>query len=227
MFSLTKMEALKAIYIAIMGDKNKERFEMILEPFQAIVQLALLSYCPVGSKLSITDNILHIQNPGWSQSIMRSYNSDKHDDLVYLFTVIKRFHLFYGSMKSGNNNENRELFRRLVSAAKKGLERLIQTYSKAVGDHLSQTLHMYIQLLDRPDSFQAPEVGSDKNVKIDDVFIKITELYCQDIYSIVLCNLRMIEKDQANYHTYMASINNATYGVNLSLKKWMSDNIMF
>ena len=42
MFSLTNMEALKAIYIAIMGDKNKERFEMILEPFQAIVQLALL-----------------------------------------------------------------------------------------------------------------------------------------------------------------------------------------
>ena len=99
MFSLTKMEALKAIYIAIMGDKNKERFEMILEPFQAIVQLALLSYCPVGSKLSITDNILHIQNPGWSQSIMRSYNSDKHDDLVYLFTVIKRFHLFYETRK--------------------------------------------------------------------------------------------------------------------------------
>ena len=101
---------------------------MILEPFQAIVQLALLSYCPVGSKLSITDNILCIQSPGWSQSIMRSYNADKHDDLVYLFTVIKRFHLFYGSMKSENNNENRELFRRLVAAAKKGLERLIQTY---------------------------------------------------------------------------------------------------
>ena len=221
------MEALKVIYMAITGDKNKERFEMILEPFQAIVQLAMLSYCPIGSKLSISDNILYIQSPGWSQSILRSYNSDKHDDLVYLFSVIKRFHLFYGDMKGGSNNENRELFRRLVAASKKGLEKLIQTYSKAVGDHLSQTLHMYIQLLDRPDSFQSPESANDKNVKIDDVFIKITSLYCQDIYNIILSNMRLIEDDPENYPTYMASINNATYGVNLKLKKWMSDNIMF
>ena len=99
MSNFFKMEALKVIYMAITGDKNKERFEMILEPFQAIVQLAMLSYCPIGSKLSISDNILYIQSPGWSQSILRSYNSDKHDDLVYLFSVIKRFHLFYGDMK--------------------------------------------------------------------------------------------------------------------------------
>ena len=138
------MEALKVIYMAITGDKNKERFEMILS-HSGNSQLAIY-YC-IGSKLSISDNILYIQSPGWSQSILRSYNSDKHDDLVYLFSVIKRFHLFYGDMKGGSNNENRELFRRLVAAAKKGLEKLIQTYSKAVGDHLSQTLHMYIQLL--------------------------------------------------------------------------------
>ena len=227
MSSYFKMEALKVIYAAVMGDKNKERFEMILEPLQAIIQLALLSYCPIGSKLSISDNILCIQSPGWSQSLLRSYNADKHDDLVYLFAVIKRFHLFYGGMKSGSNNENRELFRRLVARAKIGLEKLIQTYSKQVGDHLSQTLHMYIQLLDRPDSFSHQGSDSEKNVKIDDVFIRITELYCQDIYSIVLANFRMIEKDEGNYISYMASINNATFGVNMQLKKWMSDNIMF
>ena len=65
MSSYFKMEALKAIYVAVMGDKNKERFEMILEPLQAIIQLALLSYCPIGSKLSISDNILCIQSPGY------------------------------------------------------------------------------------------------------------------------------------------------------------------
>ncbi len=221
------MEALKVIYAALVGDKSKERFEMILEPFQAVVQLALLSHCPIGSKLSISDNILYIQSPGWSQSILRSYNADKHDDLVYLFTVIKRFHLFYNSMKTSSNSEDRELFRRLVNSAKEGLERLVQTYSKHVGDHLSQTLNMYKQLLDQPDSFSHNESKSAETIKIDDVFIKIKDLYCQDIYSIVLCNLRMIENDKSNYASYITSINNATYGVNLKLKKWMSDNIMF
>jgi len=226
MSSLINMEALKAVYAVLWSDKSKERFEMILEPFQAITQLALLSYCPQGSKLSISDNILCIQGPGWTQSVLRSYNSDKHDDLVYLFAVIKRFHSFYKFLNTDDNVDNRELFTRLVNRSKVGLERLIQTYSKAVGDHLSQTLSMYIQLLDRPDSFKQPEVSEDQ-VKIDDVFINITNLYCQDNFTIILSNMRLIEKNTGDYNHYMASINNSIHGVNQQIKKWMSDNIMF
>ena len=42
---------LKYISTFIKNDK-KERFDMILEPLQSIIQLALISYCPIGSKLS-------------------------------------------------------------------------------------------------------------------------------------------------------------------------------
>ena len=38
--------------------KKKERFETILEPLQALVQIAFLSYYPIGSKLTIKNNIL-------------------------------------------------------------------------------------------------------------------------------------------------------------------------
>ena len=54
--------------------KKKERFETTLEPLQALIQLSLLSFCPVGSKLSISNNILVIQSPNWNQSFIRIYN---------------------------------------------------------------------------------------------------------------------------------------------------------
>ena len=221
------MEALKLVYSAIWADRNKERFEMILEPFQAITQLAMLSYCPIGSKLSIADNILYIQGPGWKQSLVRSYNADKKNDLVYLFSVIKRFHKFYGFLNSGDNPENQRLFQILVSRSKVGLEKLIQTYSKSDGDHLSQTLRMYIRLVDHPDTFNDVESGEDAGVKIDDVFSQIVTLYDQDNFTIILCLFRLMEKSPGMYENYLLSMNESVEPVNSRLKKWISDNIVF
>ena len=81
---LYNMETIKILYNALISDRSKERFEMILEPLQAISQLAFLSYCPVGSKLSISDNVLYIQEPGWGQTISRSYYLDKKEDKVLI-----------------------------------------------------------------------------------------------------------------------------------------------
>ena len=38
----------------------KEKSDMILEPLQVMIQLALLAYCPIGTKLSISENIFLI-----------------------------------------------------------------------------------------------------------------------------------------------------------------------
>ena len=79
------MEALRFIYSTLLQERNKkERFDMILEPLQAIIQLALLSVYPTGTKLSILNNILHIQEPGWNQGVVRSYYYDTKDDLNVL-----------------------------------------------------------------------------------------------------------------------------------------------
>uniref|UniRef100_A0A6C0LJQ6 Uncharacterized protein n=1 Tax=viral metagenome TaxID=1070528 RepID=A0A6C0LJQ6_9ZZZZ len=221
------MEALKLVYTTIWSDRSKERFEMILEPFQAITQLAILSYCPIGSKLSITDNILYIQGPSWKQSLVRSYNSDKKNDLIYLFSVIKRFHMFYGFLKTGARKNNKELFDKLVDRSKIGLEKLIQTYSKTDGDHISQTLRMYIKLVDHPETFKDVETDKDRGVQIDDVFEKIVTLYQQDNYTIILCLFRLMESNPGMYETYLTSMNASVEPVNNKLKKWISDNIVF
>ena len=146
------MEALKLLYSTLWSDRSKERFEMILEPLQAMTQLALLSFYPVGTKVSISENVLHIQEPSWSQGVRRSYNSDKKEDLIYLFTVIKRFHKFYGFLKE-KGNKMTELFNTLVENSKIGIDNLVKTYSDSETNHLTQTLRMYKSLLDKPDAF--------------------------------------------------------------------------
>ena len=42
---------------------RKERSDMILEPLQVMVQLALLSQSPIGTKVSVSDNILQLHTP--------------------------------------------------------------------------------------------------------------------------------------------------------------------
>ena len=81
------MDAIVGLYGMIIKDKgkSKERFDIILEPMQAMSQIALISFCPKGSKLSISNNLLFIQTPTWIQGLTRSYNNDRRDDLFFLF----------------------------------------------------------------------------------------------------------------------------------------------
>ena len=60
------------LYNFIKGERKKERFDIILEPLQAVTQLALISFCPKGSKLTISNNLLSIQEPTWFQGLLRS-----------------------------------------------------------------------------------------------------------------------------------------------------------
>ena len=54
---------------------------MILEPLQSMIQLALLSLCPIGTKLTIHDNIVSLHYPTLIQPLARWYHSDRKDDL--------------------------------------------------------------------------------------------------------------------------------------------------
>ena len=55
---ITIMDKLLSFYNFFKADKKKERFDIILEPLQAITQLSLLAFCPYGSKLTISNNLL-------------------------------------------------------------------------------------------------------------------------------------------------------------------------
>jgi len=136
--------ALKMLY-SITGNnkkRSKERFETILEPLHAILQVGFVSFYPVGTKLAIKGNMLIIQPPDYTQSMARWYNSDTQDDLCYLFNVFTRFNKYYAFLST----EMPDLYSLLVSNAVKGLEKLIRTYTNTNRPHILHTLNMYKQI---------------------------------------------------------------------------------
>jgi len=76
----------------ILRTKDKERADLILEPMQVMIQLALLAHSPIGTKISVSNNILSIQKPCMTQGVYRWWNNDNKDDLYYLFHAIRRYY---------------------------------------------------------------------------------------------------------------------------------------
>ena len=62
----------------LLRSKEKERADLILEPMQVMIQLALLAYSPLGTKISVNNNILSIQPPAWTQGVVRWWNNDNN-----------------------------------------------------------------------------------------------------------------------------------------------------
>ena len=283
--------------------KPKERFETILEPLQAVLQIGLLSFYPIGSKLAIHNNILTVQGPGYTQQVRRWYNNDKKEDVFYLYNVFSRFHKFYkhvlddttpggggASASGGGASENRKLFLLLIELAKGGINNLTRTYNQTDKIHILHTLQMYKGMLDNPELVRrlggggvaatssssthdadadaddgetmprqfplkvrgasaasspilrplvSPSAGAagganhvppidtlvDNN--IDGIFVKITDLYSQEDYTIIYHTLIKIQSDAQYYMNYIDGLNKILEPVNIRIKKWIDDNIVF
>ena len=226
------MEKVLYIYNLFKADKKKERFDIILEPLQAITQLALLSFCPKGSKLTISHNLLSIQTPGWGQGVWRSYNNDGKEDLFFLFNAIVRFNRFYSYLKEASN-EYCDLFDLLVQLGKRGIDKLLQTYSNIDQPALLHTLQLYRNLLDKPGLFtesEETEVNKTQGVgknNIDDVFMSIRELYNEHEFIILYQTLLLLEKNTDKYEIYIESINMMLSPVYDKIQKWIVDHIVY
>ena len=308
---------LNVLYKTIKTKKKKERFETILEPLQAILQIAYLSFTPIGTKLTIHNNILYIQPPNYSQSIVRWYNNDTQEDLFYLFNIFYRFKKFYyflcgrDSGNGGNSGNdvtsvsvkdcehsskivNKKLYELLIELAKNGIGNLIRTYGQTDKIHILHTLQMYKNILEtdnemtkqnqHPDVYNheldnlivshpshpshdtqrdksnkkkgksshqmqqvlrdddneeehEPDTSSQKNTskpietistkKIDDVFIRITDIYTQEIYYIIYNTLILIEQNDNSYQTLIEGLNKILDPTNIKIKKWIDENIVF
>ena len=161
------------LYNNLLFHKYKDKLDMILEPLQSMIQLAILSVKPIGTKLAIQENILYIQEPSIIQPINRWYNSDKKDDLYFLFQVIKRFIKWY-------NPENKiissELYNLICSMSLIGLDNLVKTYNNTDNNSIIQVLHLYKNLLEVPNSKELDKHTNEK-VNIDEVFENIISLY--------------------------------------------------
>jgi len=122
-------QSFSILYSALNYNKPKDKIDSVLEPFQAMIQIGLLCICPMGTKLRIQENILYLQAPTILQPIARWYNSDKKDDLYFLYSVIKRYVKWYNPANNPKSPLSTELYQLITSMAIEGLNNLFKTYS--------------------------------------------------------------------------------------------------
>ena len=195
---------------------QKEKHDMILEPFQVMVQLALLSFSPIGTKISISNNILTPQLPTVSQGIIRWYNSDSKDDLYYLFHAVRRFYKWY-------RNRNTVIFKYILALAKKGLEKLIKTYTNSNKDSITHMLILYKALLD----VNTSEMFDEDYCEIDKVFNSICELYDTKMLNIIyniLQNIEGEENEDFKQH-YINGLQTLLIPINIRIRVWIQENL--
>ena len=202
-----------------LSTQQKERSDLILEPFQVMVQLALVSFCPVGTKISISNNILKLQKPTLFQGAWRYWNNDNKDDLYYLFHAIRRYMKWY-------KDPNNKITICILRLAKNGLNRLIETYAQSDKKSITQTLSLYKNVLD----LEKEEIFKENNantINMDNVFENIKVLYTDNIYRMVYNALVIIEEEENDDYRqeYIYGLETILNPINYKIKKWVHENL--
>tara|TARA_Y100001970_G_scaffold27988_1_gene34256 strand:+ start:2154 stop:2777 length:624 start_codon:yes stop_codon:yes gene_type:complete len=197
----------------------KEKVDMILEPLQVLTQLAVLSYLPVGTKISICNNILYLQQPTMFQGVLRWYQKDNKDDLYYLFHAIRRYYKWY-------KHKDDEVFIKILSLAIKGIEKLIETYNKIGITTITHTLNLYKNILEQ-DSDELFKDENHNSISVDDVFETITELYDRKLLVILYSIFEIMEKEdnEKNIQLYVQGLNKILEPTQNKIRKWILDNL--
>jgi hypothetical protein len=216
----------------MLSNRQKDKIDMILEPLQAMIQLALLSICPIGTKLRIQENILYLQIPTFTQSISRWYNSDKKDDLYFLYSVVKRYIKWYNPAVNKKSPLSADLYQLITKMAKEGFDNLFKTYSSSDSNTVIHVIQMYKNLLEyNNDKILIDEyiVDVEKNkVNIDEVFERIIDIYDPHILQITQHTLLMMqeENDPLNQGHHLDGLNQMFMKYNKAIKEWIKINLI-
>lgn len=200
--------------------QQKEKVDMILEPLQVMIQLAVISHCPIGTKVSICDNLLVVQKPTWSQGILRWYKNDNKDDLYYLFHAIRRYYIWY-------KNENTKIYNYILEKAIGGLDKLIETYKKSERHSILHTLSLYKNVLEL-DNTTLFKSHDDKAVTMDSVFSNITDIYSEKVLRVVYNTLSLLDDETSdeNKQFYVDSLELFLTPMNNNIRSWIQTNLV-
>ena len=201
------------------GSSQREKMDMILEPMQVMIQLALLKNAPIGSKISVSNNILNIQKPTYAQGLVRWWNGDNKDDLYYLFHAIRRYYKWY-------KQDDNQLYNYILESAISGIDKLIQTYKHTDKTSIQHTLSLYKNVLD----LESEQLFKDENehtVNMDKVFKSITELYDKKLLLVVYNILRLIDETENQTHTEQMSdaLISLLNPLNETIRAWIQENL--
>ena len=125
-----------SIIQSLMSSKNKS---LILDPLSCIIRLGILSYKPVGTKISITKNKISFHLPTIFQGPIRWSNGDNRNDLHNLHNPIVKSLEWYSI--------NNLLINFIFILSKNGLILLRKSYNK--NSIIEQALTRYIDIMEQ------------------------------------------------------------------------------
>lgn len=134
---------------------------LILEPISTLFRLSVLSFKPKGTKVSITENKIIINDNNYIQGITRWSGGDARTDLHNLFNPLDRLEKYDYTYLFNNDNYNK-----ILKYAINGLEKLKITYQNC--SIIQHSLNLYITKLkniikENENSNNSNEKGSFKN----------------------------------------------------------------
>jgi hypothetical protein len=181
------------------NNKNVDHQLFVLDPLSVIIKLAIVSNKPIGTKISISKNIIYLQEPGPFQGFLRYLLNYNKTDLQYLYNPIEiACKIYLNSNNINNFNNITELFR----CAQNGLVKLMETYKQCsiirlclnyyftlISNYLNQT---YIDNLFKKDEISA--------LYTIDLIKSLTKFWTQEKIDIVLNIISFLMVDDSAGH---------------------------
>ena len=106
----------------LLGSKGKNKNDT-LDPLSVIIKLFIYAHKQVGTKISIGNNRIDIQEPGMFQGTVRKLSGDQKNDVNIIF-----FPIIFACMTYLSNKKCRARFVRLFDAVIVSFDKLKETY---------------------------------------------------------------------------------------------------
>lgn len=115
----------------------------ILDPLSIVVKLFIYYYKPLGTKISIGNNRIYIQDSTYIQGLVRRYNGDSKNDINILLCPI-----LYACITYLKNEEIRELYLPIFQISLQALTNMKQTYANTPIiyniEHIINVVQMFV-----------------------------------------------------------------------------------
>ena len=184
-------------YITNKYPPHQQLHIQLLDPLSVIIKLGIISLKPVGTKIAIFNNKLHIQNPTFMQGPMRWTYGVTREDIHLLFNPItKAIHNYSPYF----NNTYKPLFEFAI----KGLEILKESYYNQ-SSILSHALEYYIFIIKKGfGGNDNMESLMNNNYSLDNIF---SNVWAKEDINVIINMFNIAYSNIVNKQDYIIAIN--------------------
>jgi hypothetical protein len=201
------------------GFRNKQDKNIIIDPLSCLIKLSILKFCPIGTKISIGDNMITILDPGLLQGTYRFVKGDGREDLHNLYVpLIKSIEWYW-------HKDNEDNIKYLFDFAINGLETLRASYPN--NSTITHTLDLYIHHLTSKQIKTLQNKDIKTNETSNEIHEYLKQLWNQREIHIIIELLLEYEKNIKNNKTekyILETILNLTNAKEVKLREYLKEH---